>query len=111
MKIRVATWNLQRCSPLAWRKAPAQRRRIEQVDVDVWVLTETFTSRSPGPGFTGVFSPPHLERRPNPDERWTAVWSRWPIEPLDGSGRGLELAAVPHVIDTSNVLSGETESS
>ena len=83
MTIRVATWNLERCSPLAWRKAPAQQRRIDQVNADLWVLTETFTLRSPGPDFTGVFSPPHPERRRNPDERWTAVWSRWPIEQLD----------------------------
>ena len=75
MDIRVATWNLQWCSSRAWRKAPAQQRRIEQVVADVWVFTETFLSRSPGPGFTGVFSPPHLDRHPNPDERWTAVWS------------------------------------
>ena len=83
MTIRVATWNLERCSSRAWCKAPAQQRRLEAVDADIWVLTETFTSRSPGPGFTGVFSPPHAERRPNLDERWTAVWSRWPIEQLD----------------------------
>jgi len=83
MKIRIATWNLERCSSSAWSKAPAQQRRLAQVDADIWVLTETFTDRSPVPGFTGVFSPPHPERRPNPDERWTAVWSRWPIEQLD----------------------------
>ncbi|MFM7685722.1 MAG: hypothetical protein ACKPDI_07345, partial [Actinomycetota bacterium] len=37
----------------------------------------------PGDGFEAVFSPPHPDRRPNPDERWTAIWSRWPITPLD----------------------------
>ena len=30
-----------------------------------------------------MFSPPHPERRPDPDERWTAIWSRWPITALD----------------------------
>lgn len=53
------------------------------VDADIWVLTETFTDRPPGPGFTAAFSPTHPDRRPDPTERWTAIWSRWPIEPLD----------------------------
>lgn len=67
--IRIATWNLERCSPRAWRKAPAQDARMAEVHADVWVLTETFTSRSPGDGYEAMFSPAHPERRPDPNER------------------------------------------
>lgn len=56
---------------------------MELVAADIWVLTETFVDRSPGPGFNPVFSPVHPDRRPNPNERWTAIWSRWPIRELD----------------------------
>ena len=80
MTIRLATWNLERVSPRAWRRAPAQQRRMAEVAADIWVLTETFVTRSPGDGFCGVFSPSHPERHPDPDERWTAIWSRWPIK-------------------------------
>ena len=52
------------------------------MNADIWVLTETFVDRSPGPDFNAVFSPAHLDRRPNPDERWTAIWARWPIKAL-----------------------------
>jgi len=52
------------------------------VNADVWVVTETFVDRVPGEGFDVVFSPPHPDRRPNPDARWTAIWSRWPVTAL-----------------------------
>lgn len=81
--IRLATWNLERCSSRWWKRKPAQDRRIDRVDADIWVLTETFTDRSPSPDFDAVFSPPHPERRPDPNERWTGIWSRWPIRALD----------------------------
>jgi endonuclease/exonuclease/phosphatase family metal-dependent hydrolase len=80
---RVATWNLERRSSRAWSRAPFQQERMTLVDADIWVLTETFVDRVPGAGFDAVFSPPNPDRRPNPDERWTAIWSRWPITPLD----------------------------
>lgn len=56
---------------------------MAEVDADVWVLTETFTDRSPGAGYAGCCSPHHPERRPDEAERWTAIWSRWPMAPLD----------------------------
>lgn len=82
-KFRVATWNLQRTTPHGGRKTTAQGRRMEQVNADIWVFTETFTTRLPEGGGSAVFSPPHPDRRPDPTERWAAVWSRWPIEQLE----------------------------
>lgn len=81
--IRVATWNLERRSVRAWSKVPGQQRRMNVVNADIWVLTETFTNRTPGEDFTGAFSPPHPDRRPDPQERWTPIWSRFPITVLD----------------------------
>jgi hypothetical protein len=60
---------------------------MEEVDADIWVLTECFTSRSPGDGYTGVFSPAHPARRPNTEERWASIWSRHPISLLDKPAR------------------------
>ena len=80
---RIATWNLERCSSRAWRKASLQQERMALVDADIWVLTETFVDRSPGDDFDAAFSPSYPERRPNPDERWVGIWSRWPIVRLD----------------------------
>jgi hypothetical protein len=80
---RVATWNLERRSSRAWSRAPFQQERMTLVDADIWGLTETFVDRAPDDDFDAVFSPPHPDRRPNPDERWTAIWSRWPIAPLE----------------------------
>lgn len=56
---------------------------MAEVGADIWVLTECFTNRSPGEGFSGVFSPPHPDRRPDPEERWASVWSRYPLRRMD----------------------------
>lgn len=76
---RVATWNLQRCAATKRRQADAQAQRMADVDADIWVLTETYVDRSPGADFAGVHSPPHPTRRSTADERFTSIWSRWPI--------------------------------
>ena len=52
------------------------------VSADCWVLTETRTSITPGNDYRGVHSRAHPSRRPDPDERWVSVWSRWPIRPI-----------------------------
>jgi endonuclease/exonuclease/phosphatase family metal-dependent hydrolase len=49
------------------------------IAADVWVLTETRESIAPESGLYGVSTPPHPERRPDPDERWVSIWSRWPV--------------------------------
>lgn len=80
--MRLATWNVERVKPKGWKIAPAQRQRMREVDADIWVLTETHVDHAPSEAHTGVFSPPFPERRP-PGERWAAIWSRFPIRPID----------------------------
>ena len=81
--LRIATWNVERPKPRGWKVAPAQRRRMAEVVADIWVLTETHVDHRPTEAHQfSVFSPPHPERRPEP-ERWAAIWSRWPIEPVE----------------------------
>jgi endonuclease/exonuclease/phosphatase family metal-dependent hydrolase len=77
--VRVATWNVERPRPRGWKVPPAQLRRMAEVDADIWVLTETHVAHQPSPAHRfRLFSPPHPERRPC-HERWTAIWSRWPL--------------------------------
>jgi len=81
--MRIATWNVERVKPKGWKIAPAQLYRMAEVDADVWLLTETHLDHRPT-SMHGhfVFSPPHPERRPL-DERWAAIWSRWPLTPIE----------------------------
>lgn len=80
---RIATWNVERPKPRGWKVPPAQRRRMADVAADIWVLTETHLDHQPSQGHPySAFSPPHPERRPE-HERWTGIWSRWPITALD----------------------------
>jgi endonuclease/exonuclease/phosphatase family metal-dependent hydrolase len=81
--MRIATWNVERPKPNGWKVPPAQLRRMAEVDADIWVLTETHVDHQPTPDHTySAFCPPHDARRPT-DERWTAIWSKWPLHPID----------------------------
>ena len=79
--IRIATWNVERPKPKGWKIPPAQLSRMEEVDADIWVLTETTLTHAPPDHPHGVFSPEHPERRPA-NERWVGIWSRWPLVEL-----------------------------
>lgn len=81
--MRIATWNLERPSLRSWKRLPRQRVRMAEVDADIWVLTETRASIAPGDGYHGIHTPPHPLRRPDEDERWVSIWSRWPLHPID----------------------------
>jgi endonuclease/exonuclease/phosphatase family metal-dependent hydrolase len=77
--VRIATWNVERPKPRGWKVPPAQLRRMAAVEADLWVVTETHLGYAPSAKHQhSVFSPPHPERRPEP-ERWASIWSRWPI--------------------------------
>lgn len=94
--MRIATWNVERVKPKGWKIAPAQRRRMAEVDADIWILTETHVDHSPGDGYNVVHTPAIPERRPA-DERWVGIWSRYPIAPITDPpprGRGTVAALV-----------------
>jgi endonuclease/exonuclease/phosphatase family metal-dependent hydrolase len=79
--MRVATWNLERPSRRSWKRLPRQRARMAEIDADIWILTETRASIAPADSYHGIHTPPHPVRRPDPDERWVSIWSRWPLKP------------------------------
>ena len=78
--MRLATWNLNRCRTGSVR-ANRLRKGINQVDADVWVLTETYIDFSPGPDFCLLaHSADAPDRNAKQGECWVAIWSR-----LDGN--------------------------
>ena len=79
--MKVATWNLARSVPKARRRHAAIAETIRHVAADVWVLTETHDSVIPGLDFQGV-STVGSDRPSEVGERWTTIWSRFPLEPL-----------------------------
>lgn len=79
--MRIATWDLERPARGSWKRLPRQLARMDAIDADIWVLTETRASVSPAESYYGLNTPPHPTRRPELDERWVSIWSRWPLWP------------------------------
>ncbi len=79
--MRIATWNLQRPRHPGGRREKAICRLLEAIDADVWVLTETHESVTPGCGYEPAMTS-GTDRPGQPGERWAAIWSRYPIESL-----------------------------
>lgn len=98
--MRIATWNLERPSLRSWKRLPRQRVRMAEVAADIWVLTETRASISPGEGYHALHAPPHPARPPDDDERWVSIWSRWPVRPsgvaADPRGAVSAVVETPH---------------
>lgn len=78
--MRLATWNINRCRHNTAR-ADRLQKRINQVNADVWVLTETHIDFSPGPDFHLLAHSDNApDRSAERGECWVAIWSR-----LDGN--------------------------
>ena len=78
MQIRVATWNLERPGKSQTGRLPKILDRIQQVDADIWILTETNEIIVPGSDYAGFASPP-VEGLHRKGEHWTTIWSRFPV--------------------------------
>ena len=75
--MRVATWNLQSDRALTPRREAAFRRAMDEVDADVWVLTETWGGFAPGPAYQWVAQSAAAADLPEgSDRRYVAIWSR-----------------------------------
>jgi len=79
--MKLATWNLERLGYPRRRSMAPLRAHMEAIGADVWVLTETVEDMSPGAEYVGVATT-GSDREQKPDEVWTKIWSRWPIEAL-----------------------------
>ena len=78
--IRIANWNLERVLPSQARSS-AICNHMAEIDADIWILTETHSDLSPGGKYLSSTSA-EPDRVSQPGECWSAIWSRFPIEPL-----------------------------
>ncbi len=102
--MRVATWNLNRCSPRATVRGPALRQWMTDVDADVWVLTEAFRGFSPGTGHELIASSADApDRESGRGECWVAIWARLPSLPVHLTA-DLERAAAAQVCGALTVV-------
>lgn len=77
--VSIATWNLERLRTLKSTRGQRVDLFLRSVHADVWVLTETAESVTPGPGFQ-VVSTAGPDEGHKPDERWAAICSRFPVD-------------------------------
>ncbi len=76
--LKIANWNLERVTPSQTRVKRIDTA-MSEVAADIWILTETHKDIVPIP-FCAVMSEADPESKQ--DERWSAILSRYPIEPL-----------------------------
>lgn len=80
--LKLATWNL--ALPVSARRREAMRAHTDCEQADIWVLTETHDSFTPGHPFSHSSAPGH-DGLHAPEHRWVTLWSRYPLEPLPTS--------------------------
>lgn len=78
MQIRIATWNLERPGDGQSERTRKIRELIHRIDADIWILTETNESVTPGDDYTQVASS-RVRGLHRSGEHWTTVWSRYPV--------------------------------
>ena len=95
LRMRIATWNLERVRPGAGVRSQRIRDAIAGIDPDVWVLTESHADFVPAPGYVR-----HAVSAEAPDrgggERWVVIWARDGVDaqPLAVTGEPERAAAV-----------------
>lgn len=82
--LRIATWNLRRPKYNGWKNKPAILRKINEINADIWILTETnesiSKSISPGSDYEPVSST-FIPDYHTFGESCVTIWSRHPIKP------------------------------
>lgn len=96
--VNIANWNLERVNPLQGRTL-VMSEYFAAIDADIWFLTETHEDVEPSEGFFSCFSG-SPDRASKVGERWVALWTRWPIEPLDSYARDSARCAVGRIADS-----------
>ena len=72
--MKIATWNLQSDKPLLRERETLFLQAMNEVNADVWVLTETWEQFSPGDDYRlAAESSPSDDLLPV-DRRWVAIW-------------------------------------
>jgi hypothetical protein len=105
--MRVATWNLARCSPEPSDRVAELLGWIARIDADVWVLTEMHQSFIPGPEYQ-LFA--HSADAPDLNasngECWVAIWSRLPakLEDLHADLKRVAAIRMANIVVVGTVL-------
>ncbi|MGB3296511.1 MAG: endonuclease/exonuclease/phosphatase family protein [Phormidesmis sp.] len=101
--IRIATWNVERPRLSERTRRLRLLNTMKSMQADVWILTETHTSLSPGRSFTAVTTE-KLDCCHEPGETWVTIWSRLPIERLAKTSDPARALAVRIVQETARPL-------
>jgi len=83
MKLRIATWNLERPQSTKPEKMAALSERMQAIDSDIWILTEAHQTASPALGYTSVCTSTIKDPLTHSEgECRTAIWTRLPINQI-----------------------------
>ena len=90
-RFRVGVWNLEK-QPVRSPRGAAQAEVTGSASVDLWLLTEVPDDLT----HSGMAITRGRERPGEPTQRWTAIASRWPLQPVEAVHPTLVMALVDH---------------
>jgi hypothetical protein len=103
--VRIGTWNLDRCPSSTSEKGQEVAARLDELKVDLWLLTEVHRDWDPRGGTFAVSPPRGFD--PDAPKRWAGVETSLPLTAIPSQGEhpgeeGLVLARVE--VDGRDVL-------
>ncbi|GAB4371162.1 MAG: hypothetical protein Kow00121_12470 [Elainellaceae cyanobacterium] len=75
--LKIATWNIDHPRQGSLKNS-AILAKIQEINADIWILTETNSVISPGEGYKPVATQPENGRAKG--QNYTTLWSRYPIK-------------------------------
>lgn len=106
MRIRIATWNVERSGVHRRKRQPEQRRVLDSIGADILILTETHQDVGP----SNLPYAAHADSEPGyhaPGEACAAIWSRFPLTRIESQhdNRFLTVCAeIKASADVGNIL-------
>lgn len=77
--LKIATWNVKRPKIKGWLNNPVIINKIQDINADIWVFTETNSIINPGDVYSSVASTA-IDNYHTSGESCVTIWSRYPIK-------------------------------
>ncbi len=104
MNLKIATWNVERPHTKGWKKPQKNailNQKIQEIQADIWILTETHAIINPGEDYEQVSTPCF-----NNGENVVTIYSRYPINKVFQTANNYTIAIEIELEKSSFIVYG-----